>query len=147
MLAKLLKLLSGIVAMAGRKSDTPEEFEALKAYSPLHNLFALEEKYHRLRDTNKSLVQEQQNLRNQLRQAESRADGMLGNEYAAELDRAKAFLQDAHGFSVSRMQVASAVENLSGLLDAIGSAAQKAECGTCRDSGVGTCGTRCHCMT
>lgn len=139
MFAKLLKLLSGIAAVAGRGRgatlppcpDTRAEETVL-----LQELAVLDEKYRSLRDTNVALVRERRDLRNQLRRAESRADGVRGDEYAEELDRAKAFLQDAHGFSVSRMQVASAVEDLSRRLDAMGSAARKAECGSCRGSGL-----------
>lgn len=110
MIVKLLKLLSGAAAtIVGRKpTRKPCTSGAAAWVSAAEHLAGA---VRRVQAANVALVQERQELRNQLRRAESRSDAEQRGEYAAELDRAKCFL-NRNGFSVSRMQVASAVEAL-----------------------------------
>ncbi len=125
MVAKLMKLLSGIAAMAGRAPNNPP-VACNCPENDANELAALGEKYRSLLDTNVALIQERRELRKRLQTMESMSDATRGNEHAAELDRVKAVLRDRHGFSVSRAQIASAVEDLSRQLEATGAAARKA---------------------
>lgn len=124
---KLLKLLSGAAAMFGGlrrvcTSSAPSrptvcrdiECSPSARFVAGGSSFRLDHKTTRnLKTAIDVLVQERQELRNQLRQSESKSDAEQRGEYAAELDKVKSFLNRRHGFSVSRMQVASAVEAIS----------------------------------
>lgn len=120
MIAKLMKLLSGVAALTGRKPESHEhDISDLRD----NKLVILEAKCSDLWDTNAALIRERQELRRRLQRAESMSDAECGNEHAAELDRVKSILRDRHGLSASRAQIASAVEDLSRQLEAMGKTA------------------------
>lgn len=75
---------------------------------------------------NIALIRENRVLQGRLRQMESMSDAKRGDEHAAELDEVKDILH-RHGLNVSRMQIASAVQDLSERLEATSIVARKLE--------------------
>lgn len=123
MIAKLMKFLSGVAAaMAGRKPQ-PHDHDISNLQD--NKLVALEARCSDLRDSNTVLIRERRELRKRLQRAESMSDAKRGHGHAAELDRVKAILLDRHGLSVSRVQIASAVQDLSDRLTASHAVLQK----------------------
>jgi len=118
MIAKLMRFLSGVVALVSQPNNQITE-------SVPDALVALEGKYHSLQNTNVALIRERRELSKRLRQMESMSDADRASEHASELDRVKYILQSRHGLNVSRMQIASAVENLSRQFEATGDAVRK----------------------
>jgi len=121
MVAKLMKLLSGIVALtSGRPSSTVVE--------PVpDDLATLETKYRSLRDTNTALIRERRELQKHVQRLESMSDADRAGEHAIVLDSVRTFLQNRHGLNVSRSQVPAAVMDLSDRLKATGIAMHKLE--------------------
>ena len=108
MVSKFIKLLSGVFALV--RKPRGDDYD--------NDMVVLKRKYRSGRDTNVRLIRERCGLRKRLQQMESMSDADRGNEHAAELDRVKSVLLDRHGLSISRMQVASAVHDLSDRLAA-----------------------------
>lgn len=115
MIAKLMKLLSGVAALVGRRR--PVESDDLAVLTTMHR---------RQLSRNIALIREKRVLNVRLRQMESMSDANRGNEHAAELDRVKDILH-RHGLNVSRMQIASAVQDLSERLEATSIVVRKLE--------------------
>lgn len=115
MIAKLMKLLSGVAALA-RKPDQSCDHGISNLRD--NKLVTLEALHFDLLVSHTALVQERQELRKRLQRSESMSDAERGNEHAAELDRIKSILRNRHGLSVSRSQIASAVQDLSDRLAA-----------------------------
>lgn len=107
----LMRLLSGVIALIRADSDILEKNRELIHRQSVDSR-ELQELRNRLRRAESRNRLRRAESQNRLRRAESMSDAERGNEHAAELDRVRSILH-RFGFSVSRSQVASAVEDLS----------------------------------